>query len=122
MQTLTYGLKNPENGDRGSVWFTALNDDIVQLDAHTHDGVSSALIPAKNISKGSVVTSTWTSNGTGSFRQDLTVPTGYNMDDYSMTVRITGSDIIMATIERLTSTTFRIYTLDNALAYTVIFR
>lgn len=40
--TLPYGLVKPVDGDRGSVWFPALAADIVQLDAHTHNGVDSA--------------------------------------------------------------------------------
>lgn len=122
--TLTYGLKNPVNGDRGSVWFPDMNSNIVQLDAHTHDGVTSAPIASKNVTKGSVTVSSggsWTANGTGSYYQDKTCPTGYTMDAASIQVHLSSGDIIYPTIERLTSTTFRIYSLDSTLAYTVLF-
>lgn len=47
--TTTYGYKRPVNGDRGSVWFADLITNIDRMDAHDHDGVDSALLPAANI-------------------------------------------------------------------------
>jgi hypothetical protein len=124
MIVLSYGYKQPENGDKGSVWFPALNDNITRLNSHNHDGSNSSQLSATAILKGSVTcaSGSWTSNGTGSFKQDVTCPSGYNMDDYIIEVRISGSHIIYPTIERLTATTFRIYTLDNTLTYVATFR
>lgn len=123
--TLSYGFINPANGDKGSVWFPALNANIVQLNGHSHNGTDSAPISAQYITKGTVaiLSGGWTSNGTGSFRQTVTVPSGFNMSDYSITVYLTATGhVIYPTIEKLTGTTFRIYTLDNTLAYTAVFR
>lgn len=124
MQTLSYGFENPENGDRGSVWFPALNHNIEQLNDHDHDGVNSALISGASIAGGSVaiLAAAWVSNGTGEYKQDVTCPSGFDMDSFAIEVRITGGNIIHPSIERLTSGTFRIYTLDNTLAYTAVFR
>lgn len=124
MIVLSYGYKQPENGDKGSVWFPALNDNITRLNSHNHDGSNSSQLSATSILKGSVTcaSGSWTSNGTGSFKQDVTCPSGYNMDDYIIEVRISGSHLIYPTIERLTATTFRIYTLDNTLTYVATFR
>ena len=122
MVTLSYGYKNPENGDRGSIWFPALNDNIVRLNGHTHDGSNSPLIAATAVTKGTVTTSTWSANGTGSYRQTLTVPSGFNMDDYSISVYDASGIRVLPSIEKLSTTTFRIYTLDNTFVYTVIFR
>lgn len=124
MQTLSYGYKQPENNDRGSVWFPAINANITQLNAHSHNGTDSALIGAANIQQGAVtiLAASWTSDGTGRYKQTVTVPTGFDMDDFTITVRISGSHIIYPSIERLSSTSFRIYTLDNTLTYIATFR
>jgi hypothetical protein len=122
--TLSYGYINPENGDKGSVYYPALNSNITRLNGHDHDGVDSALLNAANIQKGTVTISSgsWTSNGTGSYKQDVTVPSGFNMSDYSITVYLSTGHPIYPTIEKLTATTFRIYTIDNTLTYTAVFR
>lgn len=125
MQVLSYGFRNPENGDKGSVWFPALNFNIVQLNSHNHDGSTSSLINAAVIVGGSVSipSGSWVSDVTGRYKQDVTVPAGFTVDSYNIQVRITSSGhIIYPTIEKLTSTTFRIYTLDNTLSYTAVFR
>ncbi len=121
--TLSYGYIQPQNGDPGSTWFPALNDDIQQLNDHDHDGSNSAQLNAASIVNGavSILAAAWVSNGTGSFYQDVTVPAGFNMDDYSITTRLNGGDIIYPSIDRLTATTFRIYTLDNTLVYRAVF-
>lgn len=125
MQTLSYGYQNPENGDKGSVWFAALNADIVQLNSHSHNGSDSSLINAANIAKGTVAISSasWVADGTGRYKQVVTVPSGFNMDDYLIQVRFTSSgDIVYPTISKTTTTTFTIYTVDNTANFTAIFR
>ncbi len=124
MQTLSYGYKNPDNGDKGSVWYPALNDNIVRLNGHDHDGVDSALLNAANIQKGSVsiLAAAWTADGTGRYKQTVTVPSGFNMTDFVIQVYLSTGHPIYPTIEKVTGTTFLIYTLDNSLAYTAVFR
>lgn len=122
--TLTYGYIQPQNGDNGSVWFPALNDNIQQLNDHAHDGVDSALISASDIQKGSVTiaSGSWASDGTGRYKQDVTCPSGFNMDDFSVTFRISGDDVIHPGFERLTATTMRVFICDNTLTLTAVFR
>lgn len=53
MLTLTYGLKQPEDGDQSSGdsgWFTALANNFIAIDAHTHNGVNSPVIDIANVS------------------------------------------------------------------------
>jgi hypothetical protein len=124
MIVLTYGFKQPQTGDKGSVWFAALNDNISQLNDHTHDGVTSSLISATSMVSGSVSipSASWVADGTGRYRQDVTVPAGFNMT-YNIQVIIAATGhIINPTIEKLSATTFRIYTPDNSLTYTAYFR
>lgn len=50
MTTLTFGLLAPDDGDNSSIWFPALRANFVAIDAHTHDGISSPLVPFANVS------------------------------------------------------------------------
>ena len=122
--TLSYGFIQPQNGDKGSTWFPALNTNIQKLNDHTHDGSNSALITAASISKGqvSIASGSWTSDGTGRYKQDITVPAGFNMDDYSIQFRISGGENVLLSYDRLTATTFRVYTCDNTKTFVAVFR
>lgn len=117
--TLSYGYIQPQNGDKGSVWFPALNTNIQQLNDHTHDGVTSANLPGTSITSGSVTIppASWVADGTGRFRQDVTVPAGYNMDSYSIIFKLSTGDIILPSITRLSATSFRIFGPDNSYLY-----
>jgi hypothetical protein len=122
--TLSYGFIQPQNGDKGSVWFPALNDNIQQLNDHTHDGVTSALISSASLTTGtvSIPAASWVLDVTGRYKQDVTVPAGYNMDDYAIMFKLSTGEIIVPSITRLTGTTFRIFGPDNTLTYTAVFR
>jgi hypothetical protein len=123
-QTLSYGFINPENGDSGAIWFPALNDNIEQLNDHTHNGVNSAQLSASDIQKGSVTISSgsWTLTEAGKYQQDVTCPTGFNMDDFAIVFRIQNSFIIYPSFTRLTATTFRVFVSDNTITMTAVFR
>lgn len=123
MVILSYGFKQPENGDRGSVWFPALNFNITQLNGHSHNGTDSAPINSANITKGTVniLAAAWVLVEAGKYSQVVTCPAGFNMDDYNITVKISGGNIIYPSIVRSSLTTFTIYTLDNTLTYKAYF-
>jgi len=122
--TLSYGYIQPQNGDKGSVWFPALNDNIQQLNDHDHNGVNSALLPSTSITGGTVniPSGSWTLDVTGRYKQDVTVPAGYNMSDYAITFYLSTGEILVPSITKLTATTFRIFTCDNTLSYVAVFR
>lgn len=122
--TLSYGFIQPENGDKGSTWFPALNDNISQLNDHVHDGVTSALIPSTSIINGAVaiLPAAWVLDVTGRYKQDVTVPAGYNMSDFSITFYLSTGEILVPSITKLSSTTFRIFTCDNTLSFVAVFR
>jgi hypothetical protein len=125
MVVLSYGFQQPENGDRGSVWFPALNANITKLNDHTHDGSNSALLNAGSISGGtiSILAASWVADGTGRYKQTVTVPSGFTYDSYAIKFSLTSTGhIIYPSTEKVTTTTFTIYTLDNTLAYTAVFR
>lgn len=123
--TLTYGYKNPQNGDKGSSWFADLNANIVQLNSHNHDGSNSAPIASNLITGGtvSVPSASWVLDVAGRYKQDVTTPTGFNMDSHNVLIREASSGyLVYPTIEKITGTSFRIYTNDNSLTYTAVFR
>jgi hypothetical protein len=122
--TLSYGYIQTQNGDKGSVWFPALNSNIQQLNDHTHDGVTSAQIAATSINAGTVAipSASWVLDVTGRYRQDVTVPSGFNMTGYSITFYLSTGEIIHPSITQLSSTSFRIFGPDNTLTYSAVFR
>lgn len=122
--TLSYGYIQPENGDKGSTWFPALNDNIQQLNDHTHNGVNSAPLPSTAITGGSVAipAASWVVDVTGRYKQDVTVPTGYNMSDYAITIYFSTGELIVPSITKLTGTTFRVFTNDNTISLVAVFR
>lgn len=125
MVVLSYGFKQPENGDKGSVWFPALNFNITQLNNHAHNGVDSALVNQSNVvgASVSVPSGSWTADGTGRWKQTVNVPAGYNMTDFSIKFLITSSGLqIYPTIEKVNTTSFTVYTNDNSLTYSAVFR
>lgn len=79
METLTYGLKKPETGDKGSTFFPALEDNFTQLDGHSHDGVDSSLIPSSSIaaSELSVTGTGWVDEGDGFYSKAVSFPGAY---------------------------------------------
>jgi len=123
MIVLSYGYRQPQNGDRGSVWFPALNFDIQRLNDHSHDGVDSAFLSSSSIANAKVplLAVNWVADGTGRYKQQGTVPVNYNMDDFTITVRIVTGDIVLASIQRDSNILFTVYTLDNTLDYEAVF-
>lgn len=125
MNILTYGVKQPQTGDKGSVFFPALEDDLAYLDAHTHDGVQGAPIPATNIQAvtQSVLAASWVSVSGGFYRQLLTVANGKNYDDVDITFRLTstGEPVFLRT-EKVSSTTYYVYINDSTLTLTAHYR
>lgn len=75
MLTLSFGYKLPETGDKGDVFFPALEDNIVRLNGHDHDGVNSSVLPSTSFAP-TVITllaANWVASGDW-FRQLVTLP------------------------------------------------
>lgn len=119
MQTLSYGYKKPANPDTGDLWFPALELDIQMLNDHTHNGVDSAPLAT---SQQSALAANWVATSGGTYRQLMTMPTGLLYDSSQIWVRRSTGEQAYPTVEKVSSTTFYIYTNDNSLAYTVNYR
>ena len=122
MIILSYGYKKPQNPDTGAVFWPALEFDIQRLNDHTHNGVDSApLVKTQTISSAS-----WGADlGGGSYRQLITLPntasTVLTFDAVSIEIRLASGTVIYPTIEKVSSTTYYIYTNDNSLTYTAVY-
>lgn len=125
MNTLSYGVKKPQTGDRGSVWFPALEDNMQYLNDHTHDGTTGAPVPATNIQKvtQAVSSASWVATSGGTYRQLLTVANGKNFNDVDITFRdSTSYEKLYLGTERVSATTYYVYINDNSVALTAFYR
>jgi hypothetical protein len=124
MQVLSYGFLQPENGDPGSVWFPALNDNIQKLNDHNHDGSNSSLLNLSSFLGGTVaiLAANWVLDVPGRYKQTVIVPTGYSYDDFNVLFKLENGDLVYPSVERVSGTSFDIYTCDNTLGYTAVFR
>jgi hypothetical protein len=126
--TLSNGYKNPETGDRGSSWFADLNFNIERLNDHTHDGTDSEAIAASDITKSSatILAAAWSADlGGSSYKQTITLPTGFTFDDTILKFFISGGgadgQLVYPTVIKISSTTFDVYINDNAQALKVVY-
>lgn len=125
MITLSYGYKKPQTGDRGSSFFTAMEQNIQRLNDHTHNGTDSAPLPAQSITgiPQAILAVNWVTYGgpTGFYRQQVTVPAGFDYDEVGISFRLSTGEIIYPTVERVSDTQYYIYTNDNTLAYVAVY-
>lgn len=128
MLTLSYGYKKPQTGDKGSVYFPALEGDIQQLNDHTHNGTDSAPIPGSNITNAiaAVGSADWALQTPGTYRALVNLPLGYTYDGSHKEVRISGGPtdgaVINPTIEKIDDSSLYLYVNDNSLNLNVSFK
>lgn len=125
MDTLSYGYKKPETGDRGSTFFTAMEDNIQRVNDHTHNGTDSPPLPAQSISgvTQSILAVNWVANGpTGFYRQLVTVASGFDFDKVFISFRLTASgDYVYPTVEKVSTTSYYVYINDNTVGLTAVY-
>lgn len=121
MVTLSYGYLKPQSPDTGDVFFPALAADIQQLNDHTHDGVTSAPLAAQTQS---ILAANWAAApiGGGVYRQLLTVPAGMSFDVAQIWWKLSSGQYVYPSVERVSATTYYVYTNDNSLTYTAYYR
>lgn len=127
MLTLSKGFKKPQSGDKGSVWFPALEDDIQQLNDHTHNGTDSHAISGGNITNNVVTIAAvdWVVFAPG-YRFLLSIPADFTYDGSHKEVRISGGPtdgaIVFPTIEKVSSSAMYVYSNSNTVAFAVSFK
>lgn len=121
MQTLTYGFKKPQTGDKGSVWFPALEDNIQQMNDHTHNGTDSSRLSVTALTTltQTVSSGSWSavSGQAGTYRQLVTTPPSVtSLDEVVVTFKHgTTKDVIHLTYEKQSANTYYLYINDNSI-------
>lgn len=125
MLTLSYGYKQPQAGDFGSTFFPALEDDIVQLNGHNHNGVNSALItpPSFSLTQQSISSLLWLAvDAGGNFRQLITMPGSITFDTRMIFMRDAASGSYYdLTIEKNSANTYYVYINDSTVNLTAYY-
>lgn len=124
MQTLSYGYLKPQTGDAGSIWFPALEQDLIQLNEHDHDGINSAPLATGAVlsTNQAILASNWVSVGGGTFRQAITLPAGliWGMMWVNFLLAASGNQVYPV-VEKISSTSYYVYTNNNTLDYTAVY-
>jgi len=113
MQTLSKGFKLPDNGDFGDEWFPALEDNIQQLNDHTHNGTDSSKIASSAVEavSSTILSGSFVDQGNGYWRATLTLPTGTDYDKLHIIFRDpTTGEAVMLRHTKLSSSTAYVYT------------
>lgn len=117
--TLTYGLKRPGTGDKGSVWFSNLEDNITQLDGHNHNGSNSAKLGSASLSVTTADLSSgdWSavSGKAGLFSQAVTMPVGFDYDEYIISFRGSSGDSLFLDTEKISDGSYTVYCNDSSI-------
>lgn len=123
MLTLSYGFKKPENGDKGGVFFPALSANMQLLNDHTHNGSDSARLTTAGATAltSTAAAASWSATSGGTYRQTITLPAGLSYDTVAITARLSTGEIVHPTIEKVSSTQYRVYTNDNSKTYTMVY-
>lgn len=124
MQTLSKGFKKPQTGDKGSVFFPALEDNIQQLNDHSHNGSNSQLLTASASTAvtQSISSASWSHQGGGTYRQTVTMPGVITFDTHAIELRNSATNRkLFLDVEKVTSNTYYVYVNDNTLNLTALY-
>jgi hypothetical protein len=128
MLTLTYGFKKPETNDKGNEFFPALEENIQQLNDHTHNGSDSPLLPTVSLVKStqSILSAAWAATSGGRYRQEVTLPAGFTYANTQLRFVIAGGgtdgEMIYPSIVKGTAANkYYVYINDNSLALTALY-
>jgi len=123
MITLSYGYLKPQTGDKGSIFFPALELDVQQLNDHTHNGINSAFLPSSSVlsTTQALLAANWVASGTV-YRQLVMLPGAMQYDDFSILAKLTATgEQYYPSVEKVLANTFYIYINDPALNVTVYY-
>jgi hypothetical protein len=123
MDTLSYGFKKPQSGDNGSIFWTALEDDIQQLNDHTHNGTNSAKLTASAITvvTQAISSASWVATTGGTYRQSVTITGGLQYDDIAITMKDSSGNPLYLTIEKINASQYYVYINDNTMDVTAVY-
>lgn len=124
MQTLSHGVKKPETGDKGSLWFPAIEDNMQILNDHSHNGIDSAPILSQNISAvvQSIASASWVAVSGGKYEQTVTVPNSKLFDGSFVVFKnaSTGAPMLLDTVKQ-TASTYKVFINDPGISLTAYY-
>lgn len=124
MLTLSYGFKKPQSGDQGATFFTDMETNVQKMNDHTHNGTDSASLPAQSVLgvPQTVALGSWVAHGaTGHYRQQVTVPAGFDFDNVQISFRTSAGAVIYPTVEKVSDTQYYVYTTDNTIDFIAVY-
>jgi len=129
METLSNGYKKPEDNDLSEDWFDALEDNIVRVNSHNHDGENSEILSAGSVSVSTATISSddWVEvledeNPTGIFSQTVQMPGLFNFDTRLISFRLTSTgEPIFPKIVKKTVNTYDIFVNDDSISIIAIY-
>lgn len=122
MIILAYGVKQPTTGDKGSVFFPALEELCQRMASHDHDGLDSKPVSAASVEGSSVLAPAagFSFVSAGIYSQLVNLPSGFNCDDSLLQVKLESTkEIVYPSIERMSATQIKIFSAVNNLDYRV---
>lgn len=123
METLSYSFEKPETGDKGSVFFPALEDNIQKLNDHTHNGTNSAKITSASSTAvtATLASASWGALGGGFYSQTKSMPAGMSYDDYGLQFKDSSGHILFPVVQKVSSSSYTVFVNDNSLTLTVLY-
>jgi hypothetical protein len=125
MQILSYFFKKPQTGDKGSVFWPAMEDNFQQLNDHNHDGVNSSTLSVYAITaiKQSLLAANWVATSGGTYRQLVTMPGVTTLDSHFVVFKDTSSQTrqLFLETEKVGANTYYVYINDNSLNITAYY-
>ena len=124
MQTLTYGRKRPDDGDKGTLFFQALEDNIDLDDAHSHNGTDSPKLTAQSITAvtQTILAAAWSSSGSG-YRQLVTMPGTLTWDTHIVEFRDDSDDSkVFLDVTKVSANTYYVYINDSSKQLTAVYK
>lgn len=130
MRTLDYGRKVPETSDPGELWFPAIEANIARDDAHDHDGSDSKRLSgpgSSDVETQAIAAAGWAAlgDGSGQYSQTIALPTvngtQLQYDAISIEFRLSTGERVYPLVEKVSATSFKVYTNDNTKAYVALY-
>lgn len=125
----SHGYKKPNDGTTG--FWDKLNENTDQLNSHNHDGLNSEKLgPQASVGLEQVIppVPAWVvvDAPSSSYSKDITIPVALTLaaltfDTVNISIRSAAGDILPLKVQKLTATTFRVFSNDNTLALKVVY-
>ena len=112
--TLSKGVVRPDNGDTGDVWFAGIISNANWMNSHTHNGTDAQALSSTTQS---VLHANWAAApiGGGLYVQTMTMPAGFSYDQCQIWFKLSSNEYVYPSVERVSSTSFKVYINDNTL-------